>query len=357
MKRSEVRKFVAGYLSHKGATVTECDSGLLEISAPPEGESQPRANYTLAFGRKAYKQHPEAELVAIGSAYLDQLVSEATASGHRFICYQSLPDCEPMKPSTIELPKVANATWSQPKQAYRPLFLFMYVAEYRTIDVADDLELIPLDPVRGEMLPSAGPLLEGLKTLSREPEKGLIQLSTIPSPGNIKRSLALLDRRLQRRTRKVKEAASLEIARETANIEAYYRQLIDEIRHPVGRSRLSPELEDERVRSLQLDWKRRVQEVALFWEAGASVRLSTLGVVMEPCWAFQLRGKGTPRGGRGRGPVYLAAEYASGELIETQCPICHAVISDHVDWAGNDLVCAKHLDEIDQNSTVNVDAL
>ena len=44
-------------------------------------------------------------------------------------------------------------------------------------------------------------------------------------------------------------------------------------RNPVGRSQLSPQEEGARVRALQLDWKRRVQEVQQFWEAYGDVRL------------------------------------------------------------------------------------
>jgi hypothetical protein len=363
MKHSEIRKFVSGYLNHQGATVTPKGSSLLEVVYPAvlprpeptapagsvtEPKPAPAIEQLLAFGRKAHKRNPKAELVAIGSAYLDQLIGKATAGGHRFVSYRPIEPIARMPKLSTALPTLEGGSWGKVKLAYRPLFLFVYIAEYRTIDVPDDMELIPLDPVRGVMLASAGPLLDGLNSLSDTPESNCRPLGTLPTPGTVKRSLEILDRRLLRRTRKVKEAASLEIARETANIEAYYRQLIDEVRHPVGRSRLSTEAEEERVRTLQLDWKRRVQEVAQFWEAGASVRLSALGVVMEPCWVMQLRGKGIPRGGGGRCPICLVFDYKTGELITPRCPICNARIEDRAELAGLDLICVNHGEDVDQ---------
>lgn len=377
MKQSEIRKFVSGYLNHQGAAVAQRGGSLLEVAFPvpdnvagaqPDATTPPPQSFQaqqtstvpgmppassavhqlLAFGSKTHKQHPEAELVTIGSAYLDQLINQATAGGRRFVCYRPLAKFKSQAQITGALPLIEGGNWSKPKLAYRPLFLFVYIAEYRTIDVPDDLELIPIDPVRGVMLASAGPLLDGLNTLSETPESSCRPLGMLPTPGTIRRSLEILDRRLLRRTRKVKDAANLEIARETANIEAYYRQLIDEVRHPVGRSRLSTEAEDERVRALQLDWKRRVQEVAQFWEAGASVRLSALGVVMEPCWAMQLRGKGIPRGGGGRSAVSLVFDHQSGTLITPRCPICSTRIEERAELAGMDLICVNHMDEITQ---------
>ena len=349
MKHSEILTFVREYLNIQGASVNEKGRSLLEVTYPDNGDSLSCPKKLLAFGRQAQKQHPEAELVTIGSACLDQIVSNATSPGRRFVCYKPVLEKKPpprLDPASFTV--VAGGQWGAPKFSYRPLFLFVYVAEYRTIDVPDDLELIPLDPVRGVMLASAGPLLEGLNTYSHDPVAGCRPLGSLPTPGTVRRSLEILDKRLLRRTRKVKEAATLEIARETANIEAYYRQLIDEIRHPIGRSRLSMEAEEERVHTLQLDWKRRVQEVALFWEAGANVRFSTLGVIMEPCWAVKLRGKGIPRGGRGRCPVSLIFDYTTGEQITPRCPICNAHINGRAELAGLDLICMNHAEEIHQ---------
>jgi hypothetical protein len=160
-----------------------------------------------------------------------------------------------------------------------------------------------------------------------------------------------LDRRLQRRARTFKEAAALEIARETANIEAYYRRLIDEIRHPVGRARLTPEEESRRVRTLQLDWKRRVQEVARFWEAGVFVRLSALGVVMVPSWMLPVRG-GRTHGGTGGRP-FLAADLATGTWWEPTCALCGRRIRGRAEARGGDLICERHAESGEPEASRN----
>jgi len=343
VKRSEIRRFVERCLDRQGARVSEVGPALVRVELPvDEGEAAEKK--LLAFGKRVHQQNPEAELVAVGSAFLDHLVNRAASEGRFTVSFRPPPDEMPDPPASKSLPEVGRATWARPKPAYRPVFLFVYVAEYRTIDVPDDLELIALDPARGEAVSPVGPLIEGMKSGLTEAPEGWEVLGTLPTRGALLRSLALLDQRLQRRARRVKEAAALEIARETANIEAYYRQLIEEVRHPVGRARHSPEDEAGRVRALQLDWKRRVQEVARFWEAGVTVRLSALGAWMEPCWAWPLRGRG-PRGGRrGTGRIYLAADPISGLVHYPRCPLCGERVRGEAEVSGADLVCPDHLE-------------
>jgi hypothetical protein len=342
MKRSEILSFVESFMEQRGARIARVGSDLLEVAVPADGGTGESPRAMVAFGARAHRANPQADLAAVGSAFLDRLVGEATAAGRHAVSFCAPPASEVPAPRMGRLPTLAGARWGRPKPAYRPQFLFVYVAEYRTIDVPDDLVLIGVDPARGEVLSVPGPLLEKLANGADQAPDGWMELNALPTPGAFWHSLAALDRRLRRRARKVKEAAALEIARETANIEAYYRQLIDEVRYPIGRGRLTPQNEADRVRALQLDWKRRVQEVARFWGAGASVRLSALGTVMEPCWAIPLRGRG-PRGGkRGRGPVCLAADYTSGALLKPRCPLCGARIGDRAELVGADLVCPAH---------------
>jgi len=334
VKQSEIHSFVERYLERQGARLAQRGPALLEVSPGADAGSPGGPARVLAFGPRAYRDHPEAELVAIGSAYLDQLVGEATRAGRYTVVYEPAPKMPARPPRLRGLPAVDGARWGRPRPGYRPVFLFVYVAEFRTIDVPDDLVMIGLDPARGEILANPAALLEEIQAGEAEPTEGWEELGALPSGGTWVRSLRLLDRRLQRRARTFKEAATLEIARETANIEAYYRRLIDEVRHPVGRGRMTPEDESRRVRALQLDWKRRVQEVARFWEAGVFVRLSALAVVMRPGWLV-------PLGGR-RGRPFLAADPAGGAVGAPRCPICEARIPSRAGVVGGDLVCATH---------------
>jgi hypothetical protein len=347
MRRTEIRGFVERFLALRSLQARELGAGLLAIDAPPaDREGRPVWPHVLAFGSRVHRAHPEAELVAVGSAFLDRVVGEAVAAGGYVVRYRAAPsEGRARRPDPAKLPPPAAGVWSEPQRAYRPVFLFVYVAEYRTIDVPDDVELIPLDPLHGQGVASPGALLEALRAGLAAVPPGWRAQASHPTPAALRASLTVLDRRLQRRARRVKEAAALEIARETANIEAYYRQLIDEVRHPVGRGRLTPAEEEERVRALQLDWKRRVQEVASFWEAGASVKLSALGVLMEPCWACELRPEGTRSRRRGRALPFAAAEYASGAFLPVHCALCGQAPRSGVTAIGADLVCAAHLDE------------
>jgi hypothetical protein len=329
MRRSEIRAFVENGLQLGGAGFDAAGEDLLRVSLP-EGEER-----WLAFTPQARRTRPDAELMTIGSAFLDRLVGQARDGGTYAVCYGAAPARARPPAATGKLPAVEDLQWGPPVRVCRPLFLFVYLVEYHTIDVPDDLVLIPFDPARGEALASAAPLLAALRAGNRVAPEGWPALPALPTPGDICRSLDILDRQLQRRARRVKEASAIEIARETANIEAYYRQLIEEARHPLGRSSLSPDDEAGRVRLLQLDWKRRVQEVSRFWEARGDVRLSTLGVVMEPAWVRPLQRRARTRIGR---------PYALARAGEPRCAACGARLRGKAGRVGQDLVCPVHLE-------------
>jgi hypothetical protein len=343
MKRAEIRSFVEGFLKRRGARLEEVGPDLLRASGFRSGDTGPAEERLLAFGTRTHRRHAESELVAIGSAWLDRLLAEAARAGRYAVAYHPAPEGKGRAPKLRGLPEITGREWGKPHPAYRPLFLFVYVAEYHTIDVPDDLELIPLDPMRGQVLSSPGSMLEAMRTGSARPPRGWPQLPALPSAADWVRSLEALDRRLQRRARRVKTAAALEIARETANIEAYYRQLIDEVRHPVGRGQPSPEEETRRVRALQLDWKRRVQEVSRFWEAYGDVRLSAVGVVMEPCWAIPLAPRRSGPAARKNAMPCVVADYSSGRIVEPLCSACGEKLVAGAGLLGKNLVCRKHL--------------
>ncbi|MBD3235162.1 MAG: hypothetical protein GF330_00470 [Candidatus Eisenbacteria bacterium] len=347
MKRAELQAFVEGFLRHQGATTEEIAPGLLRVEAPRGKGRRRRKARLLAFGTRPQRAHPGAELVAVGSAALDQLVSEAQATGRFTIIHRPAPARPGRPPHSDRLPSVAEARWGDPLPAYRPQFLFVYLAQYHTIDVPDDLELIALDPARGEVLSSPASMLEALRAPGALP-RGWRALSTHPTLWDLRRSLRALDRRLQRRARKVKEASALEIARETANIEAYYRQLIEEARHPVGRAQLTPQEEEERVHALQLDWKRRVQEVQSFWEAYGDVALSAVAAVMQPCWAIPLLAGRRQRRRSLHGAPVAVADYATGAVVEPRCALCGEKVVQTGMILRKQLVCARHSIDVTQ---------
>jgi hypothetical protein len=359
MKQADIRTFVETLLRLRGGEVREAHGDLLRVILPA-GDGRPEApEHLLAFGTQAHRRHPEAELVAIGSAFLDRLISEATSLGRFTVVFAAPPSRTRRPASGLRLPRVSGREWGTPIPASRPVFLFVYVAEYHLIDVPDDLAMIAIDPARREVRPSVQPLLGEIRGGRTMPVRGWPPLSPLPTPGDIVLSLDALESRLQRRARHVKEASAIEIARETANIEAYYRQLILEVRAPVGRGQLTAQEETDRVRVLQLDWKRRVQEVSRFWEARGDVRLSALAAVMEPCWAIPLEPQGRRRGKRTDEGPYAIASCRNGALERPRCAACGAVLAGEAEVLGRDLVCGEHLAaavpsrELDQSEPVS----
>ena len=172
MKRSDIRSFVERYLAYRGARVEPVGPDLLDVVYRSDASFGADGGRQLAFGARAHRSHPAAELVAVGSAFLDRLVGAAAGDGKYTVTYRPRPSEMGCKPSGSRLPEVEGGTWTAPRPGYRPVFLFVYTAEYRTIDVPDDLELIPLDPLHCEVHASPSALLDGLREGSAEPADG-----------------------------------------------------------------------------------------------------------------------------------------------------------------------------------------
>lgn len=340
-RRLHLRRFVGKFLEATGGAIAREEGEILHVRMPETLEEGGR-DLALAFGTQVQRSHPEAEVVAIGSAFLDRVLGEAVSLGRHSVSYLPAPRNAVAPRGCASLPAIVGHHWDAPQRGARPVFLFVYLAEYHTIDVRDDLVLIALDPQRRSLRASSHAWWKAFARGSAQPEPGWPPASSLPTAGDLVRSFALLDGRLERRAHLVREASALEIERETANIEAYYRQLIDEARHPVGRTRQTADEEAERVRQLQLDWKRRVQEVAGFWEAFGDVRLSAVAAVMEPCWIIPLRPDGARRARRRAiRPPYAVADWR-GRLAEPLCALCGSSLNDGSVCAGQDLICGSH---------------
>jgi hypothetical protein len=127
---------------------------------------------------------------------------------------------------------------------------------------------------------------------------------------------------MRRRINKVRQASKQHLEQETTSIEAYYQQLIEEARNQSRRWTTRLEEREDRVRWLQLEWKRRIEEANLFWRPQVNARLVALGLQMVPRVAYRygvakVGGRKTAR----TGPVRVWDE-ATKTLLLPYCSHC-----------------------------------
>ncbi len=337
MRRGDIVSFVEGFLAGRGVRAKRLGGDAIEAGLDPSTLEPAGSPRVLAFSQRALKRYREAEAAGVGSALLDRILARSLEEGRIAVAFEPVSEEKGTPPGVAGAPSLTRSRWASPRLGYRPFFIFVFWVEYHMIDIPDDLVVLGVDALDGSVTAEVGELLSLLKDGKAEPQPGLTVPPAVPERFHLARALDALDRRLQRRARKVKESSATEIARETANIEAYYRQLIDEVRHPVGRGKLSAEEEEERVKALQLDWKRRVQEVSGFWEAAGDVHISAMAVLMRPSWLLPVRPR---RKGKRLGPfAYARLGQSSWEL---RCATCGAKLERDVEVRDAKFLCAQH---------------
>ena len=180
-----------------------------------------------------------------------------------------------------------------------PLWLLIFRAEYSLEEQADELEVVPLDGITHQVLAQTPELVEYWEALAPEPPTGVGGPPPVPpaaAGGAARRWRSWRSGCASGWARSAARARAIS-RRETASIEAYYRQLIDEVRNAGRRWALAPAQRDERIRMLQLDWKRRSEDARRAWEPQIEIALAAAGAAMLPRIRWTVSSAAPPAGG------------------------------------------------------------
>jgi hypothetical protein len=127
---------------------------------------------------------------------------------------------------------------------------------------------------------------------------------------------------MRRRINKVRTASRERLDEETDSIRKYYQQLIKETENQSRRWATKVEEREDRIRWLQLEWKRRIEEANQFWEPHVNAYLVALGLQMVPRVAYRYAvPKAKGRKATRTGPVRVWDE-ASKTLLLPYCSDC-----------------------------------
>jgi hypothetical protein len=264
-----------------------------------------RRDLVLAFSLRGIEEDPASELGTIGNPVFERILGLAREGGVAGVRYQKAP---PAGKALAAAPNPAaklhlapGVRVEGPRAVLAPLWLLIFRAEYSLEEQADELEVVLLDGITRQVLAQTPELVDYWESLSPKPPAAWESPSPFPLPRPVAlAALAVLEKRLRKRLGRIRRESEGHLQTETASIEGYYRQLIDEVRNTGRRWALAPAQRDEKIRMLQLDWKRRSEDARRSWEPQIEVALAAAGAAMLPRICWTLSSGAPPAGVRGQ---------------------------------------------------------
>jgi len=310
MKAVVARSFLREFLEDHGAQASEPDPNRLFVEAGPElTESLGRDVISLAFNVRGLNEDPTSELATVGNPVFDRILELATDSGRIGVRYETSPDSGTRR-RTSALTSAPDADahlelsndWSgfgKPFLTYVPLYCHVFRVETSIDDAADVLEVVCIDGAQRTSLPQTPDLVDRWMGLESEPETGRTVPKPLPVPEIIlERAIEAMGKRLRKRTSRIRRTAEARLAKETESIGEYYQGLVAETRSASRRWVGGSAAREEKIRILQLDWKRRMEEARTFWMPKIDVSLVSVGVMQRPRTAYPLQPAGKPTPGK-----------------------------------------------------------
>ncbi|MEZ4650610.1 MAG: hypothetical protein R3E97_17845 [Candidatus Eisenbacteria bacterium] len=287
MKTTELRGFTRDLLTTHGAEVTTDSPNLLRIDASAElADRLGRKSLALAFNQRGLQDDPNSELATVGNPVFDRVLDLAIERGRvgiRFV--------PPKKKAAVAKPgkPPKGLTLGDSWDSYAPIYYHVFKVQYSVEETPDSLEVVAVDGITLELESQTPDLVVLWETLDAEPADGRRVPTVLPLSDDVLRAaLGGLERRLRRRIGRLKRDATEHLAREGESIGTYYQNLIEEARTSKRKLAGGLQAREEKIRLLQLDWKRRMEEAQEFWQPKVEIELSGLGIVFRPTREYEL---------------------------------------------------------------------
>lgn len=367
MKTWQLRSFLEEFLSAQGATTERKGDNLLVVQSPKKLVPAIGAKeLVVAFNLRGVQEDPRSELGTVGNPVFDRILELARESGRVGQRFEKLPgDLAEAVKVPPEAGKTGNGKTNgrrsagngkgaaegngkttgngsgkkaepagppDPQEHYRligrgvkvgapvptytPVYYVIFRIEYSLEELADELEIVPIDGVSLQPLGQTPELTEYWEGLETEPAPDRTPSPAFPIPPEVIRTaVRLIEKRLRKRLAKIRREADEHLTHETESIENYYKQLIEETRNASRRWALPAGGREERIRLLQLDWKRRIEEAQAYWRPSLDVRLAAVAAAQRPRLAYPVKAGGA----RGQGEA-AAGPRKSAVLSEPRTP-------------------------------------
>ena len=324
MKASVIQGFLRDWLAIRGLEPQVVGPDIWSFGVPEAlQERLGCAELSFAFSRRALAKNPRAELATIGNPVFDRLLAVAREEGRIGVGHVKPRSANPRAPAPEKLGEELGLCLGKAVAVYQAVYHFVFSVSYPSIEAADEIEVVSVDGASLDVGAQTPDLIELWPSLEPQPRRDRRTLEALPLPDRIlDAATRALERRMRRRIKKVEQTSEQRLEEETASIKAYYEQLIEEARNQSRR--WSPRVEDreDRIRWLQLEWKRRTEEAFEFWRPQVNSRLVALGVMMVPRQAYPVEtSKRKRRAGVPAGPMVQWDE-ATRSLVLPHCVEC-----------------------------------
>jgi hypothetical protein len=290
MKSSILQGFIRDWLAVRGLAPQTVELDVWQFPIPKDLQERfGRDELTFSFSRRAITKNPKSELATVGNPVFDRLLSVAREEGRIGIAYTKPSSPAPRPPASDKLGEIDGARLGHPESVYQGIYHFVFTIAYPSIETADEMEVVSVDGGSLDIWAQTPDLSVLWTGLEPEPRKGRSELPPLPIPPKLlDAALHAFERRMRRRIKKVEQASQERLEEETASIKIYYEQLIEEARNQSRRWSTRLEDREDRIRWLQLEWKRRTEEATEFWRPNVTARLVALGIQMQPRVAYRI---------------------------------------------------------------------
>lgn len=326
MRSPVLQSFIRDWLTIRGLEPQLLEADVWQFPVPKElRERFGRDEMTFSFNRRAIAKNPKSELATVGNPVFDRLLSVAREEGRIGIAYSKPISPAPKPPASEKIGNLDGVRVGHPEHVYQGIYHFVFTIAYPSIETADEMEVVSVDGGTLEIWAQTPDLSELWTKLERTPRKGRSDLPPLPIPPRVlEGALRAFERRMRRRIKKVELASQERLDEETASIKTYYEQLIEEARNQSRRWSTRLEDREDRIRWLQLEWKRRTVEATEFWRPNVTARLVALGIQMQPRVAYRLsRPTGTKtKGGQRHRTAVRVWDEATRTMLPAYCEVC-----------------------------------
>lgn len=326
MKPRVLRAFLEEFIAHRGGhTERHGDHRVILRWSDADAEILGGSELDLAFSLRGLQENPQSELGTVGNPRFDRVLDLARRDGRAGVRYRPAGRPAGRGPDPAAHYGPEGLAFGPAIATYAPLYFFLFRAQYSLEDQADELEVAPVDGTSLSTLGQTPELVELWQSLESAPARGREVRSPFPIRATIlSAAVSVLEKRLRKRLGRVRRDSDEHLRRETENIEGYYRQLIEESRNTGRRWALTAAQREERIRLLQLDWKRRIEEARENWRPRIDVRLVAAAAVMQPRTAFPLlapAGRKGP-GNRSESMAFVEWDEDEGRFVDPACTRC-----------------------------------
>ncbi|MFN8548347.1 MAG: hypothetical protein U0527_10415 [Candidatus Eisenbacteria bacterium] len=313
MKPVQLRSFIGTLLTSRGAQVEEVGAHLLTVTAPAKlAQRLGPSELVLAFHPNGLKENPRSELATVGNPVFERILELALETGRIGQRFMHATTKRRTQVDPTKLWGAAAGGVGPAEPIYTPVYFLLFKIEYSLEEVPDELEAVAIDGLTLEAWKETPELAEFWMGLEEEPDAGRRAEPAFPVPESVGQvALQTLERKLRKRVARVRRISEEHLERETESIKGYYEQLIHETRNVGRRWNSSADEKSDRIRVLQLDWKRRIEEAQQFWGAQHDVRLSAIGVAFRPRLRFRPKARGRTKAG---GPSFYFDEIEQAPL-------------------------------------------